>query len=198
MFVLWELTGSDSVSQNCIQLVAVRQSGYSEIYKVIRDSSSTNWVIDGDTERRWIVENPLEGGTFVIDHKTGVTLAADRSGLEACLQTQTGEVDRHGILVVAGEKVVKSISDITGERIGKAEWATESGTIQTVSIVERMGMPSVILMYRLFLYDMSRLSCSCCVHQQARDIGLFTSSFEATSFTARSTIIQSQVVEKLS
>ena len=176
----------------------MRRSGSSEVFKVIRDTCSTTWVIHGEAEKRRTVEKPLQGGTFVIDRKTGGKLAADRTGLEACLQPLTSAADRHGILVVAGEEVVKSIADITGDRIGKAEWATEAGMIQCVNIVERMGAPytSSNTAIALLMLLVSRLSCSCRFHQQARDIGLFTSASETVASASRSTIVRSQVAKK--
>jgi hypothetical protein len=84
------------------------------------------------------VQEPLPGGTFVLDSKTGIRRKADSSRLALSLQTPSG-LEPPGILIVAGAKGIKCIADLTGEKLGKAEWSGKSGTAQSAQVVEKMG-----------------------------------------------------------
>ena len=96
--------------------------------------------MESDVIKMHTVEDPLLAGTFVIDRKTGNKQCADRSRLGACLQL-TGTAEMRGILIVSGAKAVKCFADITGERLGKAEWDSKAGKVQSVNVIERLGEP---------------------------------------------------------
>jgi len=74
----------------------------------------------------------------VLDANTGVPIKADRSRLAASLQPS----DRnhpHCLWVSVGSKGIRCIADITGDRVGKADWNNKVGGIENVQIVEKNG-----------------------------------------------------------
>jgi syntaxin-binding protein 5 len=99
----------------------------------------TSWVIEEEAVKMHTVENPLPGGTFVVDRKSGDKRVPDKAMLGACLQPPTAVADLRSFLIVSGTKEVKCFANITGERVGKAEWDSKCGLISRVEIVERMG-----------------------------------------------------------
>ena len=117
-------------------------SGLAQIINLGRSSGSSSWVIDGEALETEILPSPIPRGSFVIDANNGAPLKADRRGLNATFRT----VDNHSqcLWITASAKGVRSIVNITGERVGKADWSTKAGSVENVQIVERNGTPSVI------------------------------------------------------
>jgi len=72
----------------------------------------------------------------VLDSKTGLQRKANRNRLAASLEPGA---EAHSIWITAGTKGVRCVSDITGERIGKAEWGNKVGSVQSVKVIERNG-----------------------------------------------------------
>jgi syntaxin-binding protein 5 len=122
-----------------VLLIAVHRSGATETYSLTRPSESTSWVIEKEAVKTHTVEDPLPGGSFVVDRKSGDKRIADRAMLETCLQSSTAVAGLPSVLIVSGTKKVKCFADITGERVGKAEWDSKCGTVSCVEIIERMG-----------------------------------------------------------
>jgi hypothetical protein len=84
------------------------------------------------------ISSPLPEGTFVINSKNGAFCKADRLRFADILHFHDQE-DDSVILVTSGTKGVRSYVNITGERVGKAEWSTKFGDVIGVQIVEQLG-----------------------------------------------------------
>lgn len=118
-------------------MIAVRESGLSQVFTLSRPAGSGAWIVDGDPMEADGVVSPFAQGNFVLDSKSGFYWKADGSRLAASHQPTPAGV--HGIWIIAGAKGVRSVADITGDRIGKADWGTKVGTVQNVQIVEKSG-----------------------------------------------------------
>lgn len=119
-----------------LRLIAIHLSGNKDIYTI--SQSHEGFKFEGPVTFNKVMPNPLPNGTFVVDAKTGASCKADRQRFMDMLRFHEKEVGPV-VLVAAGMKGVRSFLNITGERIGKAEWSTKSGPLVSVQIVERLG-----------------------------------------------------------
>jgi len=129
-----------------LRLIAIHLSGNKDIYTI--SQSHEGFKFEGPVTFNKVMPNPLPNGTFVVDAKTGASCKADRQRFMDMLHFHEKEVGPV-VLVAAGMKGVRSFLNITGERIGKAEWSTKSGPVVSVQIVERLGWYTVLLPYRM-------------------------------------------------
>lgn len=88
--------------------------------------------------------SPIPNGSFVIDANTGAPVTANRSRLAASLRNSDGH-DVQYVWVTSGAKGVRCFANITGERIGKADWSAKVGAVESVQIVEKNGKSFVLL-----------------------------------------------------
>lgn len=107
-----------------------------DVYTITRSSSGFDF--EGPTSLHKVMPQPFRDGTFVIASKSGALCKADRGRFAAMLQSDS-RVDESVILITAGAKGVRSFANITGERIGKADWSSRHGDVIGVQIVERLG-----------------------------------------------------------
>ena len=129
-----------------LRLIAIRFSGNEDVYTI--SQSHEGFKFEGPVTFNKVVPNPLPNGTFVVDAKTGASCKADRQRFMDMLHFHEKEVGPV-VLVAAGMKGVRSFLNITGERIGKAEWSAKSGSVVDVQIVERLGRYTVHPPYRM-------------------------------------------------
>ena len=123
-----------------VLLIAVHDSGLTEIFTVSRPSGLDVWVIESECVTTHTVPNPLPGSTFVLDGKTGAKRKADRAGLRLSLQPSSATSNVPSVLVVVGATRGKCIANINGEKIGKTDWDVKMGSVLSVEVVEKMGM----------------------------------------------------------
>jgi hypothetical protein len=116
-------------------------SGNMEVYTIAR--STSGFTLELHISMNKVMPNPFPDGTFVINGKTGVLCKADRGRFADMLHfaESAGETV---ILVTSGTKGVRSFVNITGERVGKAEWSTKFGEVIGVQIVDRLGEPKFL------------------------------------------------------
>lgn len=99
-----------------------------------RPSNSSSWSVDDSGIEAETVSHPLR--SFVIDAKTGTWIKADRSRLAASSQpSNSGPC----VWVTAGVKGARCVAGVDGERVGKAEWSSKVGAVESVQIVEKNG-----------------------------------------------------------
>lgn len=99
------------------------------------------------------VADPLAGGTFVLDKKTGAQWKADRTrfaatfkgGMSPVVTATGGSASNECVLLVVGAKGAKTTANITGDKIGKADWGSRAGNVQSVQVIEHMGMRCIVL-----------------------------------------------------
>lgn len=114
--------------------MAVYISGLTNVFTLARRSGST-WAVDPQPAKTETIENILPQANYVLDIKTGAQRKANRNRLAAAHPGAEGR----SIWVTASTKGVRCISDVTGERIGKAEWGSKVGHVQSVEVIERSG-----------------------------------------------------------
>ncbi|KXN88842.1 hypothetical protein AN958_06711 [Leucoagaricus sp. SymC.cos] len=108
--------------------------------------NSLTWAISGiDKDPKPLIRliairnsGNMEDGTFVINTKSGAFCKADRSRFADILHFHSQECEPV-VLIASGIKGVKSFLNITGERVGKADWSSKFGEVVGVQIVERLG-----------------------------------------------------------
>jgi len=126
-----------------IRLIASHASGYTQIFNLSRPSGSPSWKLDGEPVETDTLAHPVLHGSFILDANTGGPIKADRSHLAASLQAS----DRNNtpcLWITAGAKGVRCIADITGERVGKADWSNKVGAVESVQIIEKSGSYALV------------------------------------------------------
>lgn len=121
-----------------VRLLVSRSSGLTQIINLGRSSGSSSWTIDGEVLETETIPSPISRGSFVIDANNGAPLKANQKGLVATLRAPSDSRSQC-LWIIAGAKGVRSIVNITGERVGKADWNTKAGAVESVQIVEKNG-----------------------------------------------------------
>lgn len=114
----------------------MQTSGNMEIYTITH--SRSGFAVEDPILSSRVISDPLRDGTFVISSKSGTLCKADRSRFADVLHFSNQESEPV-VLVTAGAKGVRSFANITGERVGKADWSSKHGEVIRVQIVERLG-----------------------------------------------------------
>lgn len=118
-------------------MITVHVSGLSRLYTVTRTAGSASWKFADKSKKADAISNPLPHGIFVIDSKSGFHWKANKHMLATSLEPTLP--DTHSLFIVTGTKGAKVFTDITGDRIGKADWGHKSGTVRNVQILEKMS-----------------------------------------------------------
>ncbi|KIY50420.1 hypothetical protein FISHEDRAFT_39094 [Fistulina hepatica ATCC 64428] len=158
MALKWTVSPLEKDPRLGIRLVTVKTSGELEVFTLVKGQAQA-WSIRR-TKGEDTVANPFHGGLFLVDSKTGNPCKANRSGLNRALNSEPAE--SHSILVVAGNKGVRCFSDITGDRLGKAEWGTKSGVVRSAQIIERLGSHALVAFtdqHQALVYSIPHLEC---------------------------------------
>lgn len=122
-----------------VLLIAVRTSGQAIVYTLVRTPDGV-WNVSPTPENTDTVSQPLVGGSFVVDTRTGNQCRANRGGLGAALSASTEDVEKgKAVWVCAGIKGARCAIDITGERVGRVEWSSKFGKVERVSLVQKNG-----------------------------------------------------------
>ena len=82
------------------------------------------------------MSEPFPDGTYVVDRKTGSHCVANRSRLS---DLSDPGLSSSTYLVTAGIKGAKTFDTITGDRIGRTDWAPKTGDVRAVKLVEKLG-----------------------------------------------------------
>ncbi|KAG1754961.1 lethal giant larvae like, C-terminal-domain-containing protein [Suillus paluster] len=132
----WTVSAISIDAQLAVRLIAIHESGNTQIFKIIRDPKSSLYNFAQDVTKVEGLQNTLQGGSFVIDSQKGAPWRADRSRFAASLQTQDSNHD-HCFWVTASTKGARCMLDISGERIAKVEWNCKKNKVGHVQVIER-------------------------------------------------------------
>lgn len=139
---------SDSTPQ--LRLLVSYRSGAGNVFTITRDSSSSAWHVEKELKTIEGAEHPLPRASFVINSKTGASCAANRASLAGDVrpgpQGPHGSDDPHCFWISAGAKSVRSIANLAGHRVGKAEWG-KGKTVETVEVVSKNGRPTTQIIF---------------------------------------------------
>lgn len=119
-----------------MRLIAIHESGNTQVFKIIRDPDSSLYAIAQDVIRVEGPPNVIQGGSFVIDSQKGTTWRADRSRFAASLQTRDSN-PAHCFWVTASAKGARCMLDISGERVSKVEWHNKKNKVGHVQVIEK-------------------------------------------------------------
>lgn len=107
------------------------------IYSLSRSTAGA-WSVSEHRETTDGVSHAIPDTSFVLDPKQGAPRKADRVGLAEVIHSSAEEaVKGTSFWITAGAKGVKCVVDITGERIGRAEWPGKIGKVEKVVIVRK-------------------------------------------------------------
>jgi len=130
--------------QLSVRLIVVYQSGHAEIYTLVHSGNPVSWSIISEPVPCKAVVDPLPGGTFVVDTK-GAPVRADRVRLAASYQGGLPAETRQSLMITVGAKGARCNLNIDGEKMGKTEWGTKVGLLQSAQIVEHMRQYSILV-----------------------------------------------------
>ncbi|KAG0700674.1 WD40 containing snare-dependent exocytosis protein [Suillus ampliporus] len=132
----WTVSAVSIDSQLAVRLIAIYESGNTQVFKIIRDPKSSLYNFAQDVTKVEGLPNALQGGSFVIDSQKGTPWRADRSRFATSLQTRDSNPD-HCFWVTASAKGARCMFDISGERIAKVEWNSKKNKVGHVQVIER-------------------------------------------------------------
>lgn len=120
-----------------VRLIISRRSGDAELVTLqTTKGSGSPWGVAGEIIDFRGVSDPLPEGSFVLDSKTGKNRGA--TGSLFALSYHGELCPSPSIFITVGHKGARSYADITGERIGKADWGIRGGNAVAAQIVGRM------------------------------------------------------------
>lgn len=109
-----------------LRLVTLRISGAGRVYTFNDDGSVQEPIVfEGAAD-------PVNNGLFVIDSKTGAPWRGERPGAKP-------------LLVSVGGRGARCTLDVTGERVGKAEWGSRFGAAGSAAVVEKLGSRALLV-----------------------------------------------------
>ncbi|EKM61629.1 uncharacterized protein PHACADRAFT_169080 [Phanerochaete carnosa HHB-10118-sp] len=145
--LVWTVAGTDGDIFPRVRLLATRESGTTAIYTLSRTPSGI-WSVGADHATTEGISHAIPGASFVLDIKTGAARTADKIGLVSVMHADAGDAQKGtAIWVVAGAKSVKSVLDITGERLGRAEWPSKAGKVESVVVVRKNTASTLLVAY---------------------------------------------------
>jgi syntaxin-binding protein 5 len=120
-----------------VRLIATRGSGNTTIHALSRSSSGA-WAVSEHRETTEGISHAIPRASFVLDAKNGAHRKADRSGLAEVIHSDAEDARKGtSFWVTAGAKGAKCAVDITGERIGRAEWPSKTGKVERVVVIKK-------------------------------------------------------------
>ncbi|KAG2155490.1 lethal giant larvae like, C-terminal-domain-containing protein [Suillus clintonianus] len=131
----WTISAISMDAQLAVRLIAIHESGNTQVFKIIRDPKSSMYNFAQDIIKVEGLPNVLQGGSFVIDSHKGTTRRADRSRFAASLQTRDNNPE-HCFWVTTSAKGARCMLDISGERISKVEWNSKKNKVERVQVIE--------------------------------------------------------------
>ncbi|KAI0705856.1 lethal giant larvae like, C-terminal-domain-containing protein [Cytidiella melzeri] len=138
----WTIVGTDADPTPRILLLAIHMSGSTMIYNVLRSPDGT-WSVSDQTEHTDSSSQPLPHASFVLESRNGRICKAERDGLVSALNPNPSVARGRYFWVTAGAKGVKCVVNITGDRIGRAEWPSKAGKVEKVCVIQKNA--SVVL-----------------------------------------------------
>lgn len=132
----WTVSAVGMDAQLAVRLIAIHESGNTQVFKIIRDPDSSLYAIAQDVIRVEGLPDVIQGGSFVIDSQKGTTWRADRSRFAASLQTRDSN-PAHCFWVTASAKGARCMLDISGERVSKVEWHSKKNKVGHVQVIEK-------------------------------------------------------------
>lgn len=132
----WTVSAVSIDAQLAVRLIAIHESGNTQVFKIIRDPESSSYNFAQDVSRVEGLPNVMQGGSFVIDSQKGTTWRADRSRFAASLQSGDSNPARC-LWVTASAKGARCMLDISGERISKVEWNSKKNKVEHVQVIEK-------------------------------------------------------------
>ncbi|KAF8808127.1 WD40 containing snare-dependent exocytosis protein [Phlegmacium glaucopus] len=142
----WTISQLDNDSKLSVRLIVAYQSGHADIYTLVHSGNPVTWSIIDEPVPCKAVVDPLPNGTFVVDTK-GVPVRADRKRLGASYQGVLPAGTQQSLMITVGAKGARCNLNIDGEKMGKAEWGSKVGLLQSAQIVEHMRSHALVVQF---------------------------------------------------
>ncbi|KAG2022890.1 hypothetical protein CC2G_000608 [Coprinopsis cinerea AmutBmut pab1-1] len=142
----WSITPTDQDAKLRVRLLVSRAAGSVEIYALLLNGNPAVWTIAEDSVTTKGVSDPLPGGSFVLDSKTGNPRGASRGLFAAAVRLAGGDdAIVPSLFVTVGSRGARVYSNVDGERLGRAEWSSKYGTAVVAQVVERMASKALVV-----------------------------------------------------
>ncbi|KAH9486242.1 hypothetical protein JR316_0000306 [Psilocybe cubensis] len=145
MSLTWAVAHLEKDPSLGVRLIAGHQSGHAEVYTLVHSGNHSSWSIAGEPMVAKVMPDPITGGTFVLDSKSGAQCKVDRTRLGAAMKGTNSSRDSHCILVSVGVKGARTTVDITGAKVGKVDWGNKHGSVQDARIVEHADSRTLVI-----------------------------------------------------
>lgn len=140
----WTVSSVEDDGVLKVRLIISRRSGDAELVTLqTTKGSGSPWGVAGEIIDFRGVSDPLPEGSFVLDSKTGKNRGA--TGSLFALSYHGELCPSPSIFITVGHKGARSYADITGERIGKADWGIRGGNAVAAQIVGRMSSRALVV-----------------------------------------------------
>ncbi|KAF6766707.1 lethal giant larvae like, C-terminal-domain-containing protein [Ephemerocybe angulata] len=126
-----------------VRLLISRHSGSLEVLTLVPSGTPATWGVEKEPTIIRGVSEPLPEGSFVLDSKSGSQRGATGSLFASALDHQSSSSP--SLLVTVGAKGARAYANITGERIGKADWGVRAGNALAAQVVKRMASRALVV-----------------------------------------------------
>lgn len=140
--LVWTIAPLTRDFETRVRLIASYSSGDSEVFTLAPSGNPVSWKVSGEPITIKGIWDPIY--SVVIDSKTGALQKPNPARLAASLRP-TPEDNSHSFFLVVGKKGARCVTDIDGDRIGKAEWPHKAGVTQVAQLVEHMGSRALVV-----------------------------------------------------
>lgn len=123
-----------------IHLVAIRASGHAHIYTVERDELTYQFQLTPEPTSVEAAPQCFPYGSYVLDPTTGLECVASRSRFSDLAQGESAGLDVYW--VTAGKKGLKCSRNADGNRLGRVEFGSKNGAVESARVVHKHSMRS--------------------------------------------------------
>ncbi|KAJ2931894.1 hypothetical protein H1R20_g5200, partial [Candolleomyces eurysporus] len=154
----WTISRLEEDEKLRVRLIVSRNSGTQEVITLVPSGSPAVWGVSGEPVATHGVSEPLNEGVFVIDSKTGTRIGATGSLLASSYRSESP--NSPSILITVGAKGAKTYTNISGDRIAKADWGVRAGNAIAAQVVQRMASRALAVVTdkeEVFAYSLPHL-----------------------------------------
>ncbi|KAF9567769.1 WD40 containing snare-dependent exocytosis protein [Agrocybe pediades] len=145
----WTISPLDKDPRLAVRLIALHQSGHGDIYTLNYSGNPVVWNVAEESTSCKGMPDPVAGATFVFDANNGAPWRANRARLAASFKgtTPSGATPNASmcLMLTVGAKGARCSFGLNGEKVGKVEWGSKHGTVQTAQMVEHAESRALIV-----------------------------------------------------
>ncbi|KAF9654319.1 hypothetical protein BDM02DRAFT_3085840 [Thelephora ganbajun] len=131
----WTIFKLSSEKAPSIHLMAIRASGHTNIYTIEKDTRTHQFQVSPKPIQVDAVSQCLPHGSYVLDSTTGARCVASRSRYSGVVQGQSDGANTYWI--TTGQKGVKCSLNADGDRLGRVDFASKNGIVESAHVVRK-------------------------------------------------------------